>query len=134
MDKPIWLYNGTPFPAPLKGYGIIGSQLVSEARNAKGEVRIDKINRRQIKHNNVAFPITDYGEARRFINVVEDMEVWVTYWDMRIGAAVERQFYFGDVSFEPTDYEDVGAPVQKPTRIKNLKCNLIDMGLADRMA
>ncbi|MDR1668834.1 MAG: hypothetical protein LBR76_02615 [Oscillospiraceae bacterium] len=132
-DKPIWLYNGVAYPPPLMGYGMMASQFVKEGRNAKGELTIDRINRRMEKLNNVAFPVTTYDEMLRFRRAVEQMEVWITYWDLYLDRVNERKFYFGDFSVEIVAYEDAGAAVLKPSRFKSMKCNVIDMGVADRI-
>ncbi len=132
-DTPIWLYNGIAYPPPLMGYGMMASQFVKEGRNAKGELTIDKINRRMEKLNNVTFPVTSYEKMLEFRRAVETMEVWVTYWDLFLDRPNERQFYFGDFSVEIIGYEDVGASVLKPVRFKSMKCNVIDMGRPDRI-
>ena len=129
----IWLYNGIAYPPPLMGYGLIASQYMKEGRNAKGELIIDKINRRTEKLNNVAFPVTSYEKMLEFRRAVETMAVWITYWDLYLDRPNERKFYFGDFSLEPVAWEDVGASVLKPVRFKSMRCDVTDMGVADRI-
>ena len=130
-NTPYWLYNGVPFPAPARGLEMLGQQLVQEGRNANGRVTIDMINRMQDKFNNVRFPIIDYATAEKFIRHVNNRTVTVTYWDIVSGGVINRKFYFGNLSWEPLHMEDVGAVVLKPKTIRNLQCNLVDMGLED---
>ena len=84
-----------------------------------------------MKFDNVSFPITDYNTALKFIRHTEGMEVIVTYWDVYNDGPINRRFYFGNYSYEFLHMEDVGAVVLKPKTIRNLQCNLVDMGLED---
>jgi hypothetical protein len=58
---------------------------------------------------------------------VANFEVLLTYYDSDELDVVIRRFYFGNLSGEPSKWENYQS-VQKPIEYKNVKVNIIDMG------
>ena len=71
----------------------------------------------------------------------------ITYWDDEADAFITRQYYWGDFSATPCEWETVrlddssGQPIRdnlgrpiyfkRPIWYKDVKCNLIDMGYSN---
>lgn len=127
-SSPVWLWNGQPFPIPTSGMKILGSQLVSDERNAKGEVIAQTINRRQTKFDSVTFSYLKYDEWRWVVQNLAGFDGLLTYWDVQEDGIVTRRFYFGDSSAQPFEWDSANYQVAKPLSYINCSVNIIDMG------
>lgn len=126
--NPLFLFNGVALPSnPSVGYLEENEQLVEGARNTRGQTIAQPINRRINKFSNLVFPelsLIDYNWLKK--NVAK-FEVLLTYYDTDELDIVVRRFYFGNLSGTPVEWENYQS-VQKPTKFRDVKVNIIDMG------
>lgn len=126
--NPLFLFNGEALPSnPQVGYLEENEQLVKGIRNTRGQTIAQPINRRINKFNNIVFPILTLEDYNWLKNKVANFEVLLTYYDSDELDVVIRRFYFGNLSGEPSKWENYQS-VQKPIEYKNVKVNIIDMG------
>lgn len=126
--NPLFLFNGEALPSnPQVGYLEENEQLVKGARNTRGQTIAQPINRRINKFNNIVFPILTLEDYNWLKKKVANFEVLLTYYDSDELDVVIRRFYFGNLSGEPSKWENYQS-VQKPIEYKNVKVNIIDMG------
>lgn len=126
--NPLFLFNGEALPSnPQVGYLEENEQLVKGTRNTRGQTIAQPINRRINKFNNIVFPILTLEDYNWLKKKVADFEVLLTYYDSDELDVVIRRFYFGNLSGEPSKWENYQS-VQKPIEYKNVKVNIIDMG------
>lgn len=125
---------------PAIGYNETSEQLVKSTRNAKGEVVAHKINRRLNKFDNLYWPYMSRVNLAELKREIAKFYCDITYWDDENEAYITRKFYWGDFSATPCEWETVrlagqrdnlGRPIyfKRPIWYKDVKCNLIDMGL-----
>lgn len=128
-SSPLFLFNGKSLPSnPSKGYLEKNEQLVEGTRNVRGQSIAQPINRRIKKFENIVFPILSLEDYNWLKKEVANFEVLVTYYDTdKMAVAVDR-FYFGDMEGTPIEWDNNFRPVQKPTKFKDVKVNIIDMG------
>lgn len=127
-DKPVWLWNGRPVPVPNSGLKFLTSQLVTDERNANGQVIADTINRRQVKMDSVVW---NYLPAEDWEWILEQMKAFklnVTYYEPLERKIINRLFYFGDSSAKPFEWDSVNYSVAKPLSYIECSVNIIDMG------
>lgn len=126
--NPLFLFNGESLPGnPAVGYLEENEQLVKGTRNARAQTIAQPINRRINKFNNLVFPelsLIDYNWLKK---KVANFEVLLTYFDTDEMDIVVRRFYFGNLSGMPVEWENYQS-VQKPTKFRDVKVNIIDMG------
>ena len=125
MAEAVLSFNGTPLKCPsVQDYEM--QQFVDSARNALGEFRGQKVNRRQVKINytwNVVYP----DELKKILNCVEQFLGTTHYYDPKEGGFIDRTMYWGDckVSTYWTDEEG------KPKMFTALNAPLIDAGIIE---
>lgn len=113
---------------PARGYKELSEQLVTSARNAKGQVVAQTINRRLQKFDNLTWPYLSREQVTWLKKKIANFEVKLTYYDSESGGIVyNRRFYFGDFSAEPCEWDRSG-DIMIPTYYKDVKVNIIDMG------
>lgn len=126
--NPLFLFNGESIPSnPQVGYLEENEQLVDGTRNTRGQTIAQPINRRINKFSNLIFPelsLTDYNWLK---TNVANFEVLLTYFDTEEMDVIVRRFYFGNLSGKPVEWENCQS-VQKPTKFRDVKVNIIDMG------
>lgn len=126
--NPLFLFNGESIPSnPQVGYLEENEQLVDGTRNTRGQTIAQPINRRINKFSNLVFPelsLTDYNWLK---TKVANFEVLLTYFDTEEMDVIVRRFYFGNLSGKPVEWENCQS-VQKPTKFRDVKVNIIDMG------
>lgn len=126
--NPLFLFNGESLPGnPSVGYLEENEQLVEGTRNVRGQTIAQPINRRISKFSNLVFPelsLLDYNWLKK--NVAK-FEVLLTYYDTDELDIAVRRFYFGNLSGTPIEWENYQT-IQKPTKFKDVKVNIIDMG------
>ena len=127
---PLFLINGTPPPGNVKyGYTEDTEQLVKSQRNSKGEVVAEKVGSRLMKFNNLEWPYLEREGYEWLQSQIENFYCNLTYYDARRGGVVTRQFYWGDFSAEPFEFDrDDYRGVLIPKSYINVKVNLIDCG------
>lgn len=126
--NPLFLFNGEALPSnPQVGYLEENEQLVKGTRNTNGQTIAQPINRRLNKFNNLCFPFLSLEDYNWLKNRVANFEVLLTYYDTDSLDVIVRRFYFGNLSGEPCEWENYQS-IQKPTKFKNVKVNIIDMG------
>lgn len=126
--NPLFLFNGEALPSnPQVGYLEENEHLVKGTRNTRGQTIAQPINRRINKFNNIVFPILTLEDYNWLKKKVANFEVLLTYYDSDELDVVVRRFYFGNLSGEPSKWENYQS-VQKPIEYKNVKVNIIDMG------
>lgn len=128
-SSPLFLFNGESLPSnPSIGYLEKTEQLVNSTRSTNGKVTAQPINRRMKKFDNLVFPKLNLEDYHWLQQNVANFEVLLTYYDTEEMEVLVRRFYFGDLSGEPTKWDNSYTPVQKPIEFKNVKVNIIDMG------
>lgn len=126
--NPLFLFNGEALPSnPQVGYLEENEQLVEGTRNTNGKTIAQPINRRINKFSNLCFPILTLADYNWLKKKVANFEVALTYYDSDDLDVRTRRFYFGNLSGTPTEWENYQS-VQKPTKYKDVKVNIIDMG------
>ena len=126
--NPLFLFNGEALPSnPQVGYLEENEQLVKGTRNVRGQTIAQPINRRINKFNNIVFPELSLIDYNWLKNKVANFEVLLTYYDSDELDVIVRRFYFGNLSGTPVEWENYQV-VQKPTKYRDVKVNIIDMG------
>lgn len=122
---------------PAIGYNELSEQLVKSTRNANGQVVSQVVNRRLNKFDNLYWPYMSRVNLIELKQEIAKFYCTITYYDEEMDKFVKRQYYWGDFSATPCEWETVwvGGRVNKymkrPIWYKDVKCNLIDMGYAD---
>lgn len=124
---PIIVIDGEALPAPARGMSFEHQQLVDSARNAKGEVVAQTINRRQSKLSDLKWLYLKRDEWERICKHIKGFQSTVQYYDPMEGGMVTRIMYWGDSKCTPLHYDDNGIPID----FINCSCNVIDMGKSD---
>lgn len=127
---PLFLINGQPPPGNVKyGYTEDTEQLVKSQRNSKGVVVATKVGDRLVKFNNLEWPIMNRDDYEWLQQQIEKFYCDVTYYDTRNRRVLTKQFYWGDFSAQPFEFdrEDPNGVLVPKTYI-NVKVNLIDCG------
>lgn len=125
---------------PAIGYTEQSEQLVQSTRNALGEVVAEKINRRINKFDNLYWPYLSRVNVHELKQYIKDFNCKISYWDDEEERWITRDFYWGDFSATPCEWEihrlenqrdSIGRPIyiKRPIWYKDVKCNLIDKGL-----
>lgn len=127
-DKPVWLWNGRPVPLPNSGLKFLTSQLVTDERNANGQVIADTINRRQVKMDSVTWNYLSASDWEWILEQVKGFKVNVTYYEPMERRIINRLFYFGDSSATPFEWDSKNHSVAKPLSYIQCSVNIIDMG------
>ena len=133
-------YNSVNNPAI--GYTEASEQLVKTTRNALGRVVAKTINRRLNKFDNLYWPYLSRVNVTELKKEIAKFYCMLTYWDSEENRYITRQYYWGDFSATPCEWETVqivgqvdnlGRPLhyKRPLWYKDVKCNLIDMGYPD---
>ena len=126
--NPLFLFNGEALPSnPQVGYLEENEQLVKGTRNVRGQTIAQPINRRINKFNNIVFPELSLIDYNWLKNKVANFEVLLTYYDSDELDVIVRRFYFGNLSGTPVEWENYQT-IQKPTKYRDVKVNIIDMG------
>ena len=126
--NPLFLFNDESLPSnPQVGYLEENEQLVKGTRNTRGQTIAQPINRRINKFNNIVFPELSLIDYNWLKNKVANFEVLLTYYDSDELDVIVRRFYFGNLSGTPVEWENYQG-VQKPTKYRDVKVNIIDMG------
>ena len=126
--NPLFLFNGEALPSnPQVGYLEENEQLVKGTRNVRGQTIAQPINRRINKFNNIVFPELSLIDYNWLKNKVANFEVLLTYYDSDILDVKVSRFYFGNLSGTPVEWENYQT-IQKPTKYRDVKVNIIDMG------
>lgn len=127
---PLFLVNGQPPPGNVKyGYTEDTEQLVKSQRNSQGVVVATKVNNRLVKFNNLEWPYMTREDFEWLQGEVEKFYCELKYYDSRRKGVVSRQFYWGDLSAEPFEFDrDDPSGVLIPKSYINVKVNLIDCG------
>jgi hypothetical protein len=118
---------------PAIGYAESSEQLVQSTRNAKGQVVAQVINRRLNKLDSLTWPYLSCKSVSWLKKQIAKFTVYLSYWDSEEEQWITRQYYWGDFSATPCEWETVemgktGQYYKKPIWYKDVKCNLIDMG------
>jgi hypothetical protein len=117
--------NGVVLPYPSTGLVVQRQQFVDSARNAKGEVVAQKINRRILKFDNLMWKHLTASEWRTILQEIEKFKGTLYFWDALTGTFVNREVYWGDASEEVFKInKSTGAVLE----YINCKCNIVDMG------
>lgn len=127
-NKPVWLWNGRSVPVPNSGLKFLTSQLVTDERNANGQVIADTINRRQVKMDSVVWNYLSAEDWEWILEQMKAFKVNVTYYEPMERKIINRLFYFGDSSAKPFEWDSVNCSVAKPLSYVECSVNLIDMG------
>lgn len=126
--NPLFLFNGEALPSnPQVGYLEENEQLVKGTRNVRGQTIAQPINRRINKFSNLVFPELSLEDYNWLKNKVANFEVLLTYYDSDILDVKVSRFYFGNLSGTPVEWENYQT-IQKPTKYRDVKVNIIDMG------
>lgn len=126
--NPLFLFNGEALPGnPSVGYLEENEQLVEGTRNARAQTIAQPINRRINKFSNLVFPELSLQDYNWLKKKVANFEVLLTYYDTDKLDVIVRRFYFGNLSGMPVEWENYQS-VQKPTKFRDVKVNIIDMG------
>lgn len=127
---PLFLINGQAPPGNVKyGYTEDTEQLVKSQRNSQGVVVATKVNERLVKFNNLEWPYMTREDFEWLQEEVAKFYCDVKYYDSRRKGIVTRQFYWGDLSAEPFEFDrDSSSGVLIPSSYINVKVNLIDCG------
>lgn len=126
--NPLFLFNGEALPSnPQVGYLEENEQLVKGTRNTRGQTIAQPINRRINKFSNLVFPELSLEDYNWLKNKVANFEVLLTYYDSDILDVKVSRFYFGNLSGTPVEWENYQT-IQKPTKYRDVKVNIIDMG------
>lgn len=108
------LFNGVSHKAqnmygdiinPTRDYSEDTEQLVLSTRNANGEVVAHDINRRLIKFNNLRWPYLSREQVTWLKKKIANFRVKVTYFDSEADGIITREFYFGDFSATPCEWD-----------------------------
>lgn len=129
-------YRGEPYNTvnnPAIGYNELSEQLVKSTRNARGEVVAQTINRRLSKFDNLYWPYMSRVNLVELKKEIAKFNCDITYYDDEKDAFITRQYYWGDFSATPCEWETVwisriGKYMKRPVWYKDVKCNLIDKG------
>lgn len=128
-SSPLFLFNGESLPSnPSIGYLEENEQLVEGTRNTNGRSIAQPVNRRINKFSNLVFPELSLEDYNWLKKKVANFEVLLTYYDTEEMEVLVRRFYFGNLTGTPTEWDRSFRPVQKPTKFKDVKVNIIDMG------
>ena len=130
---------------PARDYNELSEQLVRSTRNANGEVIAKVINRRLNKFDSLRWPYLSAEQVKWLKNQIAKFECNLGYWDSEEGKWVVRKYYWGDFSATPCEWEVVrgGDPFsdpngrapayfKRPSKYKDVKVNLIDMGIGGK--
>lgn len=128
-SSPLFLFDGVAIPFnPSVGYLEENEQLVDGTRNANGKTIAQPVNRRINKFSDIVFPILTRQQVHWLKKKVANFEVNVTYYDVEEDDVITRKFYFGDLSATPFEWDNSFSPVARPSKYKDVKVNIIDMG------
>lgn len=140
---PLLLINGSTIPYdsnypwitgnPARDYNELTEQLVKSTRNAKGEVVSQVINRRLRKFDNLTWSVLTRSQVHWLEQEIAKFNCTLSYWDTKEDAWITREYYWGDFSATPYEWETCtagGRTVKRPKLYKEVKANLIDKGLS----
>lgn len=117
--------NGIVLPYPARGLTVQRQQFVDSARNAKGQVVAQKINRRINKLNSLEWKHLTATEWRAIQKEIEKFEGTLEFWDNLNGAFRTIKVYWGD---EDSEIWKINPSTGEVLEYVNCKCNIIDMG------
>lgn len=117
--------NGVELPYPARGLKTSRQQLVDSARNAKGKVVAQKINRRLTKFDGLEWKHLKASEWRAIQQEIDKFEGELRFWDNPSGSFVTRKVYWGD---EDAEIWKIDKTTGEVLEYINCKANLIDMG------
>lgn len=149
-DAPLFLINGKQMPFivptdyvevdgekrlcvanPARDYQEKSEQLVNSTRNANGQVIAQVINRRINKFDSLRWPYLSRDQVKWLKAEIAKFECNLGYYDDELDSWVTRLYYWGDFEATPCEWEIVKRGnfyYKRPTRYKDVKANLIDMG------
>lgn len=100
-----------------------------------GQVVAQTINRRLNKFENLTWPYLSRYDVNWLKKQIAKFKCEIWYWDDENEQFIKRQFYWGDFSATPCEWETVRYTaggnhlyIKRPVWYKDVKCNLIDMG------
>lgn len=117
--------NDVVLPYPARGVSVQRQQFVDSARNAKGEVVAQKINRRILKFDALEWKHLTATQWRQILVEIEKFEGILTFWDNLTGTFIDRRVYWGDATEEIWKIDPTTGEVLEYI---NCKANIIDMG------
>lgn len=119
---------------PAMDYQEKSEQLVRSTRNALGQVVAEVVNRRINKFENLKWPYLSREQVTWLKKQIAKFDCFLTYFDTEVGEWITREYYWGDFSATPCEWEIVKIQqypyyYKRPKRYKDVSCNLIDKGL-----
>lgn len=117
--------NGKNLPMPSRGLEVQREQIVDSGRNANAQVVAQKINRRQVKINNLVWTHLTAQQWHDILVEIEKFEGELYFWDNLSQSFKTIRVYWGDASEEVWKIDDTTGEVLEYI---NCKCNIIDMG------
>lgn len=141
-NAPLFLINGKQMPFdpeyprctgnPARDYQEKSEQLVKSTRNAKGEVVAQTVNRRLNKFDNLRWSILTREQVYWLKQEIAKFDCSLSYWDSEMNAWTTREYYWGDFSATPFEWETFsiggGNYAKRPKLYKDIQVNLIDKG------
>lgn len=125
---------------PAPDYQEKSEQLVKSTRNALGQVVAQTVNRRINKFENLKWPYLSREQVTWLKKQIAKFECKLSYFDDEEGIWITRQYYWGDFSATPCEWEMIKLDpfvypffYKRPTRYKDVSVNLIDMGYENIM-
>ena len=142
MTAPLFLINGSKFLSNEEGAYFSGAvnnpgreyvekteQLVRSTRNANGQIIWAIVNRRLRKFEQLSWPYLSAESVTWLQKQIASFHCNLTYWDSAVGGFITRKYYWGDFEATPCEWTTTiynGMLMKKPSRYKNVVCNLID--------
>lgn len=117
--------NGVVLPYPAIGLSLQRQQFVDSARNGKGEVIAQKINRRINKLEGLEWKHLTASQWRAIQIEIEKFEGTLEFWDNLSGTFKTIKVYWGD---EESEIYKINPLTGEVLEYINCKANLIDMG------
>lgn len=118
--------NGIELPVPARGLQFKRTQFVDSARNAKGEVVAQKINRRIYKFENLVWKYLDAPTWRIILKEIEKFDGELYFFNNLSGQFETIKVYWGDASEE---VHKIDPNTGEVLEYLNCSCAIIDMGL-----
>lgn len=117
--------NGITLPYPSIGLNLKRQQLVDSARNARGEVVAQKINRRIFKMDALVWKHLTASEWRSILIEIEKFTGDLYFFNVQSGMFETYRVYWGDAEEE---VYKINPETGEVLELINCKCNIIDMG------
>lgn len=117
--------NGVTLPYPARGLSVKRQQFVDSARNAKGQVISQPINRRIFKFDSLEWKHLTASQWRAIQREIEKFEGMLEYWDNLSGTFKTRRVYWGD---ESAEVWKINPNTGEVLEYVDCKCNIVDMG------